>query len=288
VGASSPVGHSAQTAVFVDGKIYIGGGEMLLLRPLYQIDVYDVENDSWGTSISTQYCYFAMTSLHNSLIIAGGINRSGDPTNQIFTLKNGQLKKYIKMKSPRCCTAAVGHQGMLLIVGGKFGLEVLASTELYDSQTGQWSVCENLPQSHYWLQSVVLNNTVYLLGGFDKDCCYSLHVFTACLGALSSQMLKWNSEKNTSWGRSAPASIFDTHVLLFGGVKRLTLGYTCTKNVYILNNDRQDWELADHTPSTRDGLSVVNIADDKVVVFGGVNHNDKAKYTNTVWIGLCT
>jgi len=262
---------------------------MLLLQPLYQIDVYDVSNDSWGSSVITQYCYFAMTSLNKKLIIAGGIGHRGDLTNQIFTLENGHLKEYIKMKRPKFCTAAVGHQGMLLIVGGKVGLEVLTSTELFDSKTEQWYICENLPQPHYWLQSVVLENTIYLLGGFDEDCCCSLHVFTAHLDDLSSQKLKWNSEKHTPWGRSVPASVFGTHVILFGGVKRSTLkGYLCTTNVYILNNDRHDWELADHTPSTRDGVSVVNIADDKVVVLGGVDHSDKAKYTNTVWIGNCS
>jgi len=286
-GTPSPVGHSAHTAVFLDGKVYIGGGEKLLLLPLYQIDVYDVGSDTWGSSIVTQLCYFAMTTLDNKLIIAGGIDHEGDPTNQIFTLNSDVLKMYTKMKRPRCCAAAVGHQKMLLIMGGKVGREVLSSTELYDSRTGEWSVCENIPQPHYWLQTVVVGNTIYMLGGFGKDRCYSLKVFSACLDTLSSHTLQWNSEKPTLWGRSAPTPIFGSHVLLFGGVKKVFDGYLCTKSVYMLNNANRDWELVDRTPSTRDGVSVVNVADDKVIVLGGVNHSDKAKYTNTVWIGLC-
>ena len=263
------MGHSANTAVFLNGKIYIGGGERRLRHPLYQINVYDAENDSW--------------------IIAGGVNQRGVPTNQIFMLNNDLLNEYTKMRRPRGWAAAVSHQKMLLITGGKVGLKVFGSTELFNSETGQWYDCEDLPQPHYWIQSVVVDNTVYLLGGFDEDCSCSQSVFSTQLDVLN-QKLKWNTEKPTPWNRSAPAAVFGKHILTFGGVKVSILrGYVCTTDVYMLNMASHNWEIVGHVPSTRDGPSAVSIADNKIIVLGGVDHNsDKSKYTNTVWIGLCT
>jgi len=284
------VGHSANTAVFLNGKIYIGGGERRLQHPLYQINIYDADNDSWSSPVTTQHCYFAMTSLNNCLIIAGGVNQRGVPTDQIFMLNNDLLNEYTKMKRPRGWATAVGYQKMLLIIGGKVGLKVFGSTELFNSETGQWYDCEDLPQPHYWIQSVVVDNTVYLLGGFDEDCSCSQSVFSSRLDSLLNQKLKWNTEKPTPWNRSAPAAIFGKHILTFGGVKVSILrGYLCTTDVYMLNMASHNWEVVGHVPSTRDGPSAVSIADDKIIVLGGVDHNsDKSKYTNTVWIGLCT
>ena len=191
------MGHSANTAVFLNGKIYVGRGDQEYLQPLYQINAHNIDKNSRSSPINTQYYYFAMPSLNNSLIIAGGIDHRGDPTNQIFTLNNNLLKEYTKMKLSRGYASAVGDQGMLFIAGGRVYLEVFSSTELFDSKTGYWYVCENLPQPHYWLQSLVVNNAVYLLGGFDEDCNYSQSVFSARLDTLLSQKFEWNTLKPT-------------------------------------------------------------------------------------------
>jgi len=288
-GSRAPVGQSAHTAVFLDGKIYIGGGEKSYLEPHYQIDVYNVGNDSWSSSVSTENCYFALTSLNKHLLIVGGKDHNGKVTNRIFTLNNDLLNEYTKMKRPRCCAMAIGHHAVLLIVGGKVGVEVLASTELFDSATKQWYICDNLPQPHYWLQSVVVNNTVYVLGGFDEHGHYSSLVYTTTLNTPSVHKLKWSIENNTPWCRSTPAVVFGTHILLFGGVKSTTKGYVCSNSIYMLNMTSHSWEQVGYTPLGTDAPSVINIADDKVVVIGGVIYDGKAEiYTDTVWIGLCT
>ena len=288
-GSPAPVGQSAHTAVFLDGKIYIGGGEKSYLVPLYQIDVYSVSNDSWSSSIATENCFFALTSLNNRLLIVGGKNHNGKVTNKIFTMSNNLLKKFTIMKRPRCCATAVGHQMVLLIVGGKVGVEVLSSVELFDSATEQWYICDNLPRPHYWLQSVVVNNTVYVLGGFDEHGHYSSLVYTTMLNIPSMHKLKWGFEKDTPWYRSAPAAVFGTHILLFGGVKSTKKGYVCSNDAYMLNMANHSWEQVGYTPLGTDAPSVVNIADDKVVIIGGVIYDGMTSeiYSSTVWIGLC-
>ena len=67
--------------------------------------------------------------------------------------------------------------------------KILSSTELFDSRNGQWYICGDLPQPHTWLQSVIVDDILYLLGEEDKDG-RSPAVFTAPMDNLSRHQLK--------------------------------------------------------------------------------------------------
>ena len=206
------------TAVLCDGKVYIGGGNEAGGWS-YRIDVYNPTNNSWSPSpINTPYHYFAMSTLNNQLITAGGKDKSYKVTNKIFSLDGDHLKEYARMITPRCLATAAGHEGTLIITGGTDDqYKTLATTELFDSNTkgwfstGQWYTISNLPLPHYSLHSVIVDNTLYLLGGDNQDG-VSPAVFTVPLDTLSSHQLKWSSQQDTPWCRSAPVSIQGRHL----------------------------------------------------------------------------
>jgi len=162
--------------------------------------------------------------------------------------------------------------------------KVLDSAELFDSTTGQWYDCEDLPRPHYWLQSVILNNNLYLLGGYDKYDEYSSKVFSTNLEALSSHQLRWKSENPTPYCHPVPATLFGTDIVLIGGVD--ATGYEgATPNIYMLNKNSHGWDFIGHTPSATDAPCIVNITDNQILVIGGVNYDDTMVYTRTAWIG---
>ena len=211
-GAPAPVGRADHTAVWLNGLVYVGGGWETGGRS-YIINCYDPVNNSWSFPINTPYCFFAMTTLNNKLLIAGGMDKSYKATNQILTMDAGQLKNYTKMITARSYATATGHQGMLIITGGWDDKgKRLSSTELFDSSNGQWHVSNDLPQPHYWLKSVIVDNILYLLGGLNKDDSASPAVFTASLDTLLRHQLKWNTLQDTPWCRSAPVSVYGTHL----------------------------------------------------------------------------
>ena len=116
------------------------------------------------------------------------------------------------MITPRCHATAAGHQGTLIITGGRDNRgRILATTELFNSITGQWYTTSNLPLPHYWLHPVIVDNTLYLLGGVNKDYTISPAVFAAPLDTLSSHKLQWSSQQDTPWCGSAPVSIQGRH-----------------------------------------------------------------------------
>ena len=280
-GAPAPVGCYAHTAVWLNGLVYVGGGYQPGLTASYIINCYDPVNNSWSSSINTPYALFAMTILNNKLVTAGGEGRSGK-TNEVLTTDAGQLKDYTKMITARSWATAAGHQEMLIITGGKDdNFKRLSSTELFDSNNGQWYKCSDLPQPHYYLQSVIVDNILYLLSGADKSGMYSTALFTAPLDTVSTHQLKWNTHQDTPWGRSAPVSVNGTHLLIVGGYKVTEV----TSDIHKLNKVNHNWEAIGHIPSARSRPAAVNTVDNRVIVIGG--KNDKREITNTVWIGSC-
>ena len=246
------MGRYDHTAVWLNGLVYVGGGYEGLLESSYIINCYDPVNNSWSSSINTTYSYFAMTTLNNKLVTAGGKDRSDKGTTQVFTLNAGQLKKYTKMITARSDATAAGHQGMLIITGGYDDEgKTLSSTELFDSNNGQWYKCSDLPQPHYYLQSVIVDNILYVLGGLNKDDRYSSAVFTAPLDTLSIHQLKWNTHQDTPWCASAPVSVNGTHLLIVGGYKHIGGKDTVTSDIHKLNKVSHSWEAIGHIPSAR-------------------------------------
>ena len=279
------MGRYDHNAVWLNGLVYVGGGNERSTgwtpKPSYMINCYDPVRNLWSSSINTTYCYFAMTRLNNKLITAGGVDRSSKRTNQILIMDAGQLRNYTKMITARSKATAAGHQGMLIITGGwDDNSKILSSTELLDSNNGQWYKCRDLPQPHSELKSVIVDNILYLLGGVNKDGNNSPAVFTAPVDTLSTHQLKWNTHPDTPWRASAPVSVNGTHLLIVGGYKG-----TYTFDIYKLNKVSHSWEAIGHIPSARYSSAAASTADNRVIVIGGLN--DKYKATNTVWIGSC-
>ena len=185
------------------------------------------------------------------------------------------------MITPRCWATAVGHRGTLMIVGGEDNkYNKLATTELFNSTTGQWYTTTDLPSPHYGLKSVVVNNLLYLLGGTDENRIDSEKVFSTSLDTLTSHHVKWSSQQDTPCTRSAPVNIQGRYLLTVGGLKE-----GVTSDIHMFNKISYNWEVIGRIPSARSGPAVVNVAVNKIVVVGGMD--DKYNNTNTVWIGSC-
>ena len=280
--APAPVGCVQHTAVWLNGLVYVGGGTEAGWKASYTINCYDPVKNSWSSTISTPHRLFAMTKLNNKLLIAGGRDKSHKVTNQILTMDDGQLKNYTKMTTARSTAAAAGHQAILILTGGVDDTyKILSSTELFDSTNGQWYTCSDLPRPHNYLRSVIVDNILYLLGGYNKDGNDSTAVFTAPLDNLSRHQLKWNTHQDTPWCWSVPVSVNGAHLLIVGGKK----GSTCTSDVHKLNKVSHNWEAIACIPTARHASAAVSTADNRVIVIGG--YNDKGEKTNTVWIGSC-
>ena len=288
MGATAPTSCCGHTAVWLNGLMYLGGRFEARLKASYTINCYNPVNNKWSSPINTPYCHFAMTTLGNKLLTAGGLDTNIKTTNQILSLEAGQLKNYTNMIKARSHAVAAGHQGMLIITGGQDDKgKTLSSTVLFDSNNGQWYNCNDLPQPHSWLQSVIIDNILYLLGGINKDGDNSPAVFFTPLDTLSRHQLKWSRDQDTPWCRSTPVSVNRTHLLILGGTKKIRNEYKRTSDVYKLNKIKHTWEAIGYIPSPRSLSAAVCTSDNTVIVVGGWNEKTDLEITNTVWICSC-
>ena len=184
--APLPVCRSVHTAVLLGGSVYVGGGlEGRSIddgRDSYRLDVYNLTTNQWSPSpITTPYCWFAMTTLDDNLVTAGGATKNDEVVKKVLVLNAGQWKDYSEMPTARYCATAVGYHSMLIVVGGCIKTEGkwtrVSTTELLDTTNGCWYTCNNLPSPHQQLKAAIMNDKLYLLGGNDKDIKLSPQVF---------------------------------------------------------------------------------------------------------------
>ena len=290
--APLPVGVTAHTAVLLQGSVYVGGGYEGScdddLEYSYRLNVYNLTTNRWDHSpITTPHCWFGMTVLEDKLIIAGGLTRSGEPANSIFTLDEGVWKCYSEMPTSRESPVAVGYQSVLLVVGGQTKVDGtftrLATTELLDTTNGRWYTCDDFPVPHLQLKTTVVNSTLYLLGGNVHGSRQSLLMFTASLDNLSSHKLNWQSLPDTPWCYSAPAVLYNKFLLTVGGRQPSNKAVKTTA-VCAFNQSTGLWKQTANIPAAMSSPAAVGVTDNKILVLGGTNSNQAI--SRSTWIGI--
>ena len=285
--APLPVGHYGHTAVLLGRVVYVGGGyegtSIGHNQDSYRLDVYNLTTNQWSpTPIVTPYSWFAMTVLDDKLVIAGGRTKNNEVVKKVLVLNAGQWKDYSEMPTARCYATAVGYHSMLIVVGG--GIKVKgkwtrsSTTELLDTINGCWCTCNNLPSPHQLMKAVIMNDKLYLLGGYDEDLKPSPQVFVASLDNLSTHQLNWQSTSNTPWCGSAPVVLYNKFLLTVGGYQQ-----SITSEVNVFNLSTGQWKHLKNIPAARSRVAVVGVADN-IIVIGG--RTSDYKYVNTVWIGM--
>jgi len=284
------VGHTAHTAVFLHGSIYVGGGfegkSVSKDKHCYKIDIYNVYANQWSASpIVTPHSGFAMTVLNEKLIIAGGQTKSGEITNKVLVFDEGEWKYFSEMRTARYNLAAVGHEPMPITIGGETrgdkSQSDVAITELLDATNGSWYTCDDLPMPHFQIKCVIMKNNLYVLGG--KHISPSLQVFTASLDYLSSHQLRWQPLPDTLWCYSAPAALYNKFLLAVGGRQPSDCN-SQTSEVCAFNPSTESWSKIADLPAARSFLAVVGVADNKIIVLGG--GAKQGKYSSDTWVGV--
>jgi len=291
--ASMPVGRSTCIAVLLHGSIYVGGGfegrSVNDHLSCYRLDVYNLYTDRWDPSpISTPYRAFAMTVLNDKLITAGGLVNVDDTTNKVLYLSTGQWKDFNKLLTARSCATAIGYHSMLIVVGGKATVKgkwtAIPTVELLDSTNGCWYTCSNLPTPHFQCKPVILNNTLYLLGGHDVEEKSSPKVFSASLETLSTHQLKWQCLSDTPWHCSSPIVVSNKFLLAVGG-RHSSDATVQSSEVHALNPSNGLWELITNIPVATSGPAVVGV-DDNIFIVGGTVGFKQRLISANVWSGI--
>ena len=279
-GAPLPFATAAHTAVSFNEAIYVGGGSCDNEDDMCKINIYHPDTNKWDDAIDTPHNFFAMTVLVDKLIIVGGISSvTDDITNKLLVLEHGQWKDYTQMPTARMLLSVVSHQSLMIVMGGMNTEHALITTELLDSTTGQWFTCDDLPQPLAGLQSIIVGDTLYILGGAG-DGRYSKAVYAAPLDALSNHQIKWQRLADSPWGASAAVSLNNKYLLALGG-------NAMHDTVCILKREKgsmissTSWESIGSLPTIHYGTSAISLAN-QIIVSGGIDEKNCNHKTVTI------
>ena len=212
------------------------------------------------------------------LTSVGGYNNG--VTNTLLSLTGeGERKQWSEifppMPTPRMTAACVTTEKALVVAGGSDGSN-LATVEVMNISTKQWTTVFPLPQKQYDLSGTVCGDTLYLAGGL-KGIAPSKSVF-ACsfpdlLTSLGSRIRQTLSQRQNVWKevsslpvvRSTLAS-FNGHLLAIGGMDD---SGNPTSDVYRYDPHTDSWNVISQMKIKRSTCLAVTLPEDHLIVVGG-------------------
>ncbi len=173
---SLPVGMSDASSVYLNGTLYVGGE--IINEPDWEADasLYSFKPgvDFTWTVTNTPTSYYTLVVHDSELLLVGGCECStGDVTNKIFTMRDGEFVETLPpMKVRRESPSAVSSGSALVVAGGCDASGDLSSVEVF--KDGQWTTAPSLPSAGSVMQSALHGDQWYLITYQGKVVCVSL------------------------------------------------------------------------------------------------------------------
>lgn len=174
---NEPRGEAHAAVVLADGRVLIAGGDTSGVgrTPTAEAELYDVGSDRFvptGRMLTPRRVFGAVRLLDGRVLIAGGTssNKQIIANAEIYDPVTGRFAATGPLLTPRHKHAAVLlPDGRVLIMGGSNGSDdeyVLASTELFDPQTGRFAPGPTLADARFKFTAIRLRDgTIMAVGG---------------------------------------------------------------------------------------------------------------------------
>ena len=278
-GKDLPFGVQSAHTIVLKGQVYMGGGYAREDNNEYIVMRYDPSSGEWSQLPKSTVHYFAMASVKDQLLLAGGV---GDSTAiQLWDSEDHRwnTQHYPRMPTGRAFSAAVGYQQYLIVACGVLHKDTV---EVLDCSTHQWYSAEPVPVGGRLMTAVIISDYIYISSYGWSD--GQSHVFSAHLPTLIS-----NATHNTTTGPiwqelpSPPVGgptllALQNHLLLVGGrVGR--------KELYRYETEGKKWSKCGELPVGMWAPSCAVLPSGELLVAGGYPEGVLG-FSQQVWVGL--
>ena len=267
---SLPLEMRDAQAVFLDGTLHVGGGSTFRsLRDHARLYSCKPGGDgSWTTTDTPTYCY-ALTTYDSHLLLVGGIEYlSGQVTNKIYTMIDGEFKELLPpMKEKRSLSSVVSSGSVLAVAGGHGDSGPLSSVEVYNN--GRTSG-QSLPDACYYMKSVFHGDKWILIGGTRQG----TKVYCVSLQSLVSgtEQSPWETLPDVPCPYSA-AVVVDGRILSIGGGSDLNP----TSSIYAYSPDTQSWIHVGDLPTPLHSTCAIVVPSGELMVLGGGTERPRSR-----------
>ena len=258
-------------------------GNTAYLRPGGSSRVYSYQNilgnEQWSRLPDNLNQAFSLAVIDGLLTSLGGWNSRRVATNTLLSLTGeGERKKWSDvfppMPTPRGLTACITTEEALVVAGGTAG-DNLATVELMDINTKQWTTVCPLPKKLWSLSGIVCGDSLYLAGGHTGDS-DSKSVFTCSLPdlwqpeTLGSRIRRTLTRSNV-WKEISSLPVTGSTLASFGGHLLAIGGYNTLPNtdVYRCDSHTDSWHVISQMKNKRSHCLAVTLPEDQLIVVGG-------------------
>ena len=164
-------GHTA--TLLEDGRVLVAGGTNNY-SSVVESEIFDPNTETWvsaGEMLYERTGHTASLLSDGRVLIAGGFTYVPISYSEIYDAKKGWVKTE-NLMGPRHLHSAVSlNDGEVLIIAGKAGLFTnLTRIELYDSDSGSWSIKGKMPVALWGHTAIPLDcENVLIVGGKRND-----------------------------------------------------------------------------------------------------------------------
>ena len=275
------------TVVLHEGVIYVGGGTTGKLKDnLCKVLMYNPDTQS-VLSINTRVKFFSLVVINNKITTVGGLDDSKTPSDKIYSWdKTTKVwdESYPPMLTARRSTTSITYGSYLIVIGGALP-DTMTLVEVLDIPNKKWYTGPSLPESMCHVQAVVVENSLYLLGGYSTSFWYcSLPtLITGAVSTFYNSSQLWKRLSSLPFICSA-AALLGKHLLAIGGHDEEATNMTDLIHCYSPENNC--WQKAGSLRTGRRNCTAVKMLDESVFVIGGADSPAYNTYCQNVEV-LC-
>ena len=297
-----PLGAFMAQAVVIGDKVYIGGSTMYLKkvpggsaaseeekrRALCSILEYSTteEGRQWRTIVAPA-AIFAMATVDNQLILAGGVDPNTDQVWVLASDKKTWTQPFPAMPTARVLSSGIGYKRWLVVVGGAATLDSenqLDVVEVLDTSSKQWYQASPLPSPALRPSLDIIQDTLYVAWCDDTEESFGTHqisIPTLISNVISSSRASPGKSSSTEWQQLPealtpwPALVsFHDHLLAVGD------SGTPSSTIAMYLPHTKQWQKVAELPTPRRGCACCFLPSTKqLVVIGGWNDKKDPIFT---------
>ncbi|XP_055347726.1 kelch-like protein 12 [Paramacrobiotus metropolitanus] len=178
--APMQVGRAFGGVAALNGRIYVAGG----CTDEATMEFYNADKDVWQSAagLPLPLVGFAMVASRDRVYTFGGCSEpeADHPVNSTFCYnpETDAWSKLADMPTARSfCSACVGPNGYIYVIGGENSGEALRCVEAYDPTSGQWLKKRDTINEHCAAGYAYVDGKIYVLGGCSEDTDSDIEVY---------------------------------------------------------------------------------------------------------------
>ena len=248
---------------------------------------YNLDIRKWRRLPDAPHTHSTLVVVHHILTMVGGLI-SGRATDSLLSLleegRGGEiwLPNLPTMPTKRYFTAAVFSGHSLIVAGGnEDGSNRLATVEVLDTDTRQWSISSSLTHPLTEATISMCGEKLYMLGGYDQTGRETLSVLSCSIPELlqscqtqplAGKLRTTPANKSSVWRQVADAPHYASSCATLCGQLVAVGGDNKTgeniSTVTVYNETNDSWEAMGNMPTARH-QALVAILNGKMMVVGG-------------------